>query len=156
MHASRQPQRLEPDRRGLQQAQRIDVVGARRRTPHRAPVQAAPREPAARVPGHQLADHRLRRHRLTDPHGGPDRLVAGAQTAGMGQRHHRPSGQQPGEHHRRGPGGVHRLAGAPGQVHAAVPGIPVRRRGVESSHNRRAAVATANPAGRRLAAAGQR
>ena len=95
------------------------------------------RGPAARVPGHQLADHRLRRHLLTRPHDGPDRLVAGAQSAGMGQRHHRSSRQQPGEHHGRGPGGVNRLARAPGQVHAAVPGIPVGRRGVESADNGR-------------------
>jgi len=39
------------------------------------------------VPGQQLADHRLRRHLLTGADGRPDRLIAGPQSAGMGQRH---------------------------------------------------------------------
>ncbi len=80
---------------------------------------------AAGVSGDQFAEHGLRRHRLTDSHGCPNRLVTGVQSAGMGQRHHRPPGQQPGEHHGRGTGGVYRLARGAGQVHPPMPGIPV-------------------------------
>ncbi len=125
---------FEPDRGGSQQAQRIDIVGARRRTPHGAPVQTR-RGPAAGVPGHQLADHGLGGHQLTGPDGRPYRLVAGVQTAGVSQRHHGPSRQQPGEHHCRAARGIHLLTRGAGQVYTSVPGIPIRRRGVESPHD---------------------
>lgn len=83
--------------------------------------------------GHQRADHGPGRYRLPGPHGRPDRLVAGAQTPGMSQRHHRPSGQQPGEHHGGRARGVHRLAGGAGQVHTTMAGMPILHRGVEGT-----------------------
>ena len=65
-----------------QQPQRIDVVGARRRTPHRAPVQARRRRRSR--DGRRtsspitVADASTQ---LPDPHRRPHRLVAGAQPA---------------------------------------------------------------------------
>ncbi len=49
-----------------QQAQRVDVVGARRRTPHRAPVQTRRRR-AAGMAGHQFAEHRAGGDELSRP-----------------------------------------------------------------------------------------
>lgn len=123
-------QRLEPDRGRRQQAQRIDIVGARRRTPHRAPVQTG-RGAAPRMAGQQRADHRPGRHRLPGPHHRPDRLVAGPQPPGMSHRHHRPPGQRPGEHHGARARRVHRLAGGAGQVDTPVAGMPILYRAVE-------------------------
>ena len=47
--------------------ERVDVVGPRRRPPHRAPVQAGG-DSAARMPGDQLADRTARVDELADPH----------------------------------------------------------------------------------------
>lgn len=129
-------QRFEPDRGGFQQPERVDVVGAGRRTPHRAPVQAR-RRPTAGVAGRQLADHGRGAHPLTRPHGRPDGLVAGAQTAGMGQGHHRSPGQRAGEHHGRLAGRIHRLPRSARQVHAPVSGAPIGRRSVECAQHGR-------------------
>src|SRR5882757_7044225 len=129
-------QRLQPNRRGRQQSQRIDVVGAGGRTPHRAPVQAR-RDRTARMSGQQFTDRRPCGHRLPGPYRGPDRLVTGVQTARMGQRHQLAAGQRPGVHHGRGARGIDRLARTARQVDPAMAAVPVRRRGVEGSHHRR-------------------
>ena len=85
--------RLEPDRRRHHQSQRIDVVGVRRR-PHIAPQcrhAAAPHPgwPATSVPMVARVDQ------LTRPHQRLDGLVAGAQTARVGDRDHRPVRERP-------------------------------------------------------------
>ena len=142
-------ERLEPNRRGYQQPQRVDVIGARSRSPHRSPVQTG-RGRTARVPGQQFADRRPGAHQLPDSHARLHRLVAGVQTTRMGQRHQLPAGQRAGVHHRPCAGGVHRLARLASQVHTAVAAVPVRRRGVEGPHHRPGAAAAASPGERHL------
>jgi hypothetical protein len=129
-------QRLQPNRCGRQQSQRIDVVGAGGRTPHRTPVQAR-RDRTARMPGQQFTDRRSCGHRLSGPYRGPDRLITGVQTARVGQRHHLAAGQRPGVHHRRRARGIDRLARTARQVDPAMSAVPVGRRGVEGSDHRR-------------------
>ena len=67
---------LEPDRRAGKQAKRVDVLRARRRTPHRAPVQARGCS-AAVMSGLELADHRPGDNELSDPHRRSHRFIGG-------------------------------------------------------------------------------
>jgi hypothetical protein len=129
-------QRLQPNGRSCQQSQRIHVVGAGGRPPHRSPVQAR-RDRAPWVAGQQFTDHSSGVQQLPDPYRRSHRLVACVQTAGMGQRHELTAGQHPGVDHRRVTCGVHRLTRGARQVHPAVAAVPVRRRGVEGSQHRR-------------------
>ena len=92
-------QRLEPDRRDWQ----ADPAGRRSRRATPDPTSrpsAGTRRPRSRHGRPQFADHRPGVNELPDPHRRPHRFIAGAQPAGMGDRHQRPPGQLAGEHHR--------------------------------------------------------
>src|SRR5215212_7845736 len=69
-------QRLEADRCAHEKPQWVDVVGTRRRTPHRTPVQTRGHG-AAVVPGRELTDHGPCVNEVTDPHRRLHRLIAG-------------------------------------------------------------------------------
>ncbi|VEG43157.1 Uncharacterised protein [Mycolicibacterium flavescens] len=122
---------FEADRGGDHEGERVDVVGARRRTPHRAPVQAG-RACAAGMSGFQHADHRLRVDALSPHDRRPDRFIAGPQTAGVGDRDDRPPRQLTREDHGAVGRREHTLAGCARQVDTAMPGRPVRLGRVES------------------------
>ena len=89
------------------------------------------------MPGRQRPQRCRRIDQLAGSDQCLDRLVAGVQTTGMGQRHHRPAGDHTREHHGRRSGGVDGLSDGAGQVDAAVARVPVRRRGVEVPQHRR-------------------
>lgn len=95
---------------------------------------SAPAVPAARS---QPPDEVARGDGGARPHGPDDRLVGGAQSAGVGHHHDRLTRHRPRDRDRASGHRAHRVARAGGEVDAAVPRLPVVGWGVEPAEDHR-------------------
>lgn len=93
----------------------------------------AGKDRAADVPGDEPADRLSLRNVLTDMHARGERLIGGAQPAGMHHRDHSAAGQRAGVADRSARGGVDHFARRTGQVDPPMAGTVAGRRRIEAA-----------------------